>query len=98
MAITPIHEHRPRAAVAPRHPAALGALAAGDCIYCGGHRPTTGTTPTDHVVGDLLATFRKQCDAVAAHGRRDPILTDQIWELLTDLDTADRRALAEVAR
>ena len=97
MTITPIRAPRANTPVPP-HPAARAALAAGDCIYCGGHRPTTSPTPTTHVVTDLLATYRKQCDAVRAHGRRDPVLTDQLWQLLADLDTADRRALAEVAR
>lgn len=74
-------------------PAPAGALTDPEpCPYCGGRRPAEGLPSAEHIVRDLLATHRKQCDCIAAHSRRDLALDDQIRELLTELDTADRLA------
>ncbi|GAA1714781.1 hypothetical protein [Brachybacterium phenoliresistens] len=62
------------------------------CTYCGGRRPAEGLPSPDHIIRDLLATHRKQCDCITAHGRRDLALDDQIRDLLSDLDAADRLA------
>jgi len=108
MTITPIraprsHE-RPLAmlaapstsAAALQLPAPAGTLTDPEpCTYCGGRRPAEGLPSPDHIIRDLLATHRKQCDCIAAHGRRDLALDDQIRDLLSDLDAADRSAEQE---